>query len=103
MTLHIKEMIRERVSCLPLPENYLGKLYGHIHKIKDIYRGRHRVLIDRLDDDIVKQDPLPHRRHKNELWVVLEYGVPVTLYRRQEGLPFRHHLREYTNLEYKLN
>ena len=103
MTQHIKEMIRERVMVLPVTKDYIQTLYKHILKIKNVYSGDMRILIDRLDDSIIRQDPLRHRRQKNELWVVLNNGIPVTLYRRKEGQPFRQHLNRYHNLEYRLN
>lgn len=102
MTQHIKEMIKERVMVLPVTKDYVQSLIKHILKIKNVYSGDMRILIDRLDDSIIKQDPLPHRRHKNELWVILNNGVPVTLYRRKEGLPFRQHINRYHNLEVRL-
>tara|TARA_R110000796_G_scaffold164806_2_gene281664 strand:- start:814 stop:1128 length:315 start_codon:yes stop_codon:yes gene_type:complete len=102
MTQHLKEMINERIRCLPLDKTYVESLYKHILHIGSIYNGNMRILIDRLDDDIIKQDPFPHRRTKNEVWVVMDGGRMVTLYRRKEGQNFTQHLNRYQNIEYKI-
>ena len=82
MTRHLKEMITDRIQVLPVDDNYLVKLYQHILNLD--MEGDFRVCIDRLHPNIIQKDPRHHRREKNEIWVVVNKGIPTTLYRRRQ-------------------
>ncbi|MDA7685601.1 hypothetical protein N8735_00050 [Candidatus Marinimicrobia bacterium] len=85
MTQHFIERFRDRVLSLPLPRPELEKLLHHILDLSKTISGEVSIMVKQFEDDIIRQDHIPHRRVEDQLWVILRNGNLVTTHRRSSN------------------
>lgn len=102
MTEYVKNRLKDRVFCLPLPKKELEDIVRHILTLTTKVYGNVCIKIKEFDIDVVRQDPDISRRRDNTLWVVFNDGLLTTMYRRGESQVFPENHLKYYRIEEQL-
>jgi|TARA_Y100000310_G_scaffold15954_1_gene16002 hypothetical protein len=84
-TQHFVDQFRDRVMELPLTKIEIGKILRHIMDVVSGSRGEESICVYKFDKEVIQQDPKPHRRDEDELWIIVRYGLAITTHRRSSN------------------
>jgi|TARA_B100001971_G_scaffold209127_1_gene232134 hypothetical protein len=88
MTRHFIQQFKDRVGGLPLTELEIKNILRHIIRVVSGSRGEESICVHKFDKEVIQQDPKPHRRDEDELWIIVRNGNLVTTHRRSSKRTF---------------
>jgi len=88
MTKHFIQQFRDRVMGLPITQQEIKRILGHILNVVRRSRGDESICVHKFDREVIQQDPKPHRRDEDELWIIVRNGNLITTHRRSSKRTF---------------